>query len=167
MKLSTSNVLILAIVLIFSQGCTSTKVNSDHFMLAKMEGGAEVYFIRPATERPLGMGDNTLEVDIEDEPLLILGKKEFVGVRVKPGNMDVFVKINGRVGHESQIKQLTRKERFSFKDQQRHFIFLKKIDNEFRGLGYAPVEIGAAQAELMIKNMKPVGVLAKQLSQTM
>ncbi|RMH19218.1 MAG: hypothetical protein D6698_06005 [Gammaproteobacteria bacterium] len=153
----------ISVFLTLVMGCASTKINPNHSMIAKLGQASEVYFIRPMTERPQGMGDNVIQVDVDEEPLLFIQKGRYFGVPLRPGNMDIQIRTIARVGHASEFKELVRKDRFRFEPGVRHYILLKVVDGEFRGLSYAPVEISEERALELLPRLKPEGPLAKQL----
>jgi len=105
------------ILLVLSVGaCSSTHIDKRNPLLRDAATSpsplAQVYFIRPRTERTMGIADNRLSVEADRHHLLDIAKGEYVLVSMVPGNVWITVNSQTAWGPQGRIKKMTRSRQF-------------------------------------------------------
>ena len=145
-----------AVVLLLS-GCTATVINPEHPLRVQDESlAANLYFIRPYTERPYGFADNPVVVEMNKDRLLDLAKGEYTLVRMIPREYVMVLKNLTEVGPDWQVKELSRSYRFSFQAGRTYFIVITPIDGEFRGVTYKAENVDLIHARIVSEHLRPV-----------
>lgn len=135
-----------------------TQIEEDHTLVQQGSGNyATVYFIRPDTERYMGLADNRLVVEVERELLLSLVKSDYTVVRLKPGEVDVTIKSQTIAGPFREFKKMKKSKRFEFESGSTYFISIEPFDGEFRGVYFQPHLINREAAQEMTRFLRPVG----------
>lgn len=149
--------LLLTVSLLVS-GCWTT-VRSDHPQIQNDEAAphARVYFIRPRTERFMGMADNRVSIALNKQPLLELVKGEYTFIDLVPGKADIAITNQTTYGPSHKIMTMTRSRPFSFVAGQTYYIAVTPIDGEFRGVRFVPREIELSEARALADRARGVG----------
>jgi len=146
-------------------GCSSSKISDHHPLLTESEGGAaKVYFIRSQTERRMGISDNALIMDLNDEQALSLEKGEYVVLNLLPRDYKITLKNQTEAGAHWNVKSMSKKYNFSFAADKTYYIEIKSIDGEFRGVFFTAKKMPFYQAKQLaqLQNLRAAGRLAKQ-----
>jgi len=140
-------------------GCASTLVQSSHPLIQANSSAphASVYFIRPGTERTMGVADNVLSVTLDQRPLLKLVKGEYTLVDLKPGQVTATITSMTSWGPQSKIKEISRSRDFTFADGETYFIIISPVDGEFRGVFFLPEPVDILTAKEISKHLRAVG----------
>lgn len=140
-------------------GCAGTEVNRSHPLVAEAPGdqSAKVYFIRPQTERYLGVADNAITVEADRVPLLEMAKGEYALMHMAPGAMWVTVRNLTSWGPGHDIKEMSRSKGFDLVAGQTYFIVMEAVDGEFRGVHFEPREVDIVRAEMLTRHLRAVG----------
>ena len=154
----TSPGIVAALLCLLLGGCW-TKINDTHPLLQSdaRRPYATVYFLRPRTERFMGMADNRVTVLLDQQPLLELVKGEYTLVRIFPGQAWVAIENQTTYGPAHRIKTETRSRSFTFVAGQTYYIAIKPIDGEFRGVHFLPQALTLAEAQSLKPRMRAVG----------
>jgi len=149
--------LLVAVSLLVS-GCWTT-VRSDNPQIETNAAAphARVYFIRPRTERFMGMADNRVNIALNEKPLLDLVKGEYTFIDLVPGKVDIAITNQTTYGPSHTIKSETRSRPFNFSAGQTYFIAVTPIDGEFRGVRFVPREIDLSEAKTLTDRARGVG----------
>lgn len=146
----------------FSTSSFGTLIEEDHSLVQKGAGNyATVYFIRPDTERYMGVADNRLVVELDRELLLSLVKSDYTVMRIKPGEFDITLKSQTIAGPFREFKKMKKSKRFEFESGSTYYISIEPVDGEFRGVYFLPHLVDRDAALEMTRFMRPVG-LAKE-----
>jgi hypothetical protein len=146
-------------------GCTATRLDGSHPLLSNAPDNevARVYFIRPRTERFMGVADNTLTIEADRTHLLDLAKGEYALVYLKPAaSVWLLVRSDTSWGPVQDIKEMTREKEFAFAAGQTYFVALIPVDGEFRGVYFNPVDVTLDQAKQMAATARPSGTAARR-----
>jgi len=84
----------LLVCLTAMTGCAGTQIKSDNSLVQTNPNApfARVYFLRPRTERTMGVADNVINIELDRQPLLTLTRPvdgEFRGVFFVPREVDL------------------------------------------------------------------------------
>lgn len=153
----------LGLILAAVSGCAASRIESGHPLVSRAADGevARVYFIRPRTERSLGVADNALTVEADRSPLLDLAKGEYALVSLKPGAVWITVRSDTSWGPAHDIKEMTATKEFTFAAGQTYFLTFTAIDGEFRGVVYHPEGIDLERARQLGATLRPAGAAAR------
>jgi len=154
----TSPGIIAAMLCLLLGGCWTT-IKESHPLLESQPAApyARVYFLRPRTERFMGMADNRVTILLDQQPLLELVKGEYTLVRIKPGQAWVAIENQTTYGPAHRVKTETRSRSFTFVAGQTYYIAVKPIDGEFRGVHFLPQALTLAEAQHLKPRMRAVG----------
>lgn len=143
--------------------CGVTSVYSDHYLIEENDKAffANVYFIRQHTERTMGMADNTVLVELDQRPLLDLGKGEYTLMHLKPSEVWVTLKNESIVGVKLKIKEMVKTRQFEFKGGHDYFVNIYPVDGELRGLYFLPELIDKYEAADVSQHLRAVGLARK------
>ncbi|HEY4732556.1 MAG TPA: hypothetical protein VIH66_04845 [Gammaproteobacteria bacterium] len=144
-------------------GCARTQVQTHHFLVQANTSAphAKVYFLRPGTERAMGIADNAVKVELDRRPLITLVKGEYVLVDLKPGPVELTIKSLTNWGPHSMVKEMSGSHDFNFAEGGTYFIVISPVDGEFRGVFFQPEEADLFKAKEISKHLRPVGKARK------
>lgn len=144
-------------------GCAASRIESSHPLVSRAAAGeaAHVYFIRPRTERSLGVADNSLAVEADRTPLLDLAKAEYALVDLKPGSVWITVRSDTSWGPAHDIKEMTTAREFTFAAGRTYFLTFTAVDGEFRGVSFVPESIDLDRARQLAVSLRPAGAAAR------
>lgn len=151
----------LALLVTLFTACSTTEINSrntliQHDSTAKSEY-AKVYFIRPNTEHMQGFPDNPLNVLINGQELMKLGKGEYTLVYLKPHEITVTLENLTQTRGRWEVETVKQSRTFDFEAGQIYFLVTQPVDGEFRGVHFRPELRLAADAKVISKRLKAVG----------
>ena len=140
-------------------GCAATRVASDHPLIEKdsQTASARVYFIRPLTERAMGFPDNPLRIEFDDQPLLALAKGEYSLVHMKPRETTTMtLKSLTTIGPNWTVKEMSKKQKWSFTAGATYYIVLRPVDGEFRGVTFTAEAVDWFTAKESVRQLRAV-----------
>ena len=145
-------------------GCASTEVKSGNPLVQTDPEApcARVYFLRPRTERSMGVADNVINIELDQRPLLTLAKGDYVYVNLKPGEVMTTIKSMTSWGPQGEVKEMAKGRSFNFVDGETYFIVIRPVDGEFRGVFFVPGEVDLFTAKEIAKRLRAVGDASKQ-----
>jgi hypothetical protein len=160
--------LIAALTLVLGlPGCAGTQVERSHPLVSSDAESARVYFIRPFTERYMGVADNTIRVEADRIELLRLAKGEYTLVHVRPGTAylmarsmsawgptETHLNVNTRA---HKIKEMTHSQPFTFDAGQTYFVVFTPVDGEFRGVYYDMATVDLERAKELSAHLRVAG----------
>lgn len=151
----------LIIIFLFS-GCAS--VNKEHPMAVSKEikaGDPEnfsyAYFIRPKPYKPKGIADEPVRVEYQGKTLLSIDEGSYTLLRIKPskGQLKVFNKT--KFINNPHPVEVWRAREYKFIEGKTYFIYLRRIDEEFRGIFYEPEPVKFEKAKILIDKTRASG----------
>ena len=149
--------LLFAVSLLVSGCWTTVRSDNPQIETDKAAPYARVYFIRPRTERYMGMADNRVSIALNEKPLLDLVKGEYTYIDLVPGQANIAITNQTTYGPSHTIKNETRSRPFSFAAGQTYYIAVTPIDGEFRGVRFVPREIDTGEARTLADRARGVG----------
>lgn len=140
-------------------GCAATRVVSQHPLLQPDDKAphARVYIMRPGTERTMGVADNVVDIELDQQHLMKLAKGQYVLVDLKPGQVTMTVSSMTSWGPYSRIKEMSRSRAFTFDEGGTYFIVISPVDGEFRGVYFLPRPVDFITARELSNHLKAVG----------
>lgn len=118
---------------------------------------ASVYFIRPRTERFMGMADNRVTIMLDKQTLVELVKGEYTLVQVQPGQTWISVDNLTTFGPAHRVKTESRSRSFTFAAGQTYYISIHPVDGEFRGVYFLPEALTFTEAQKTTRYMRAAG----------
>lgn len=118
---------------------------------------ATVYFIRPALLKPKAFADLEVTVDYQGEPLLSLQQGFYTMFKIKPGKGDVVTHSLTKFTSQLQPIKVSRQRTYNFIGGKTYFIYLKQLNEEFRGVFYDPMPVSLEEAKKLIIEADPRG----------
>jgi hypothetical protein len=136
-----------------------TRINAGHSLIQTDQSRphATVYFIRPKTEHPTGYPDNPLEVDVDGEQLMKLGKAEYTLVYLKPREVSITLRDITQVRGRWELTEMARTRQFNLQEGETYFILTDMINGEFRGVIFIPKALSKFEAKNIARHLVPVG----------
>ena len=154
-----SGLVLLMLMIVGIGACSSTRIDRQNPLLRKAPASqlAQVYFIRPRTERSMGVADNRLSVEADRHHLLDIAKGEYVLLSMLPGNVWITVNSQTAWGPQAKIKKMTRSRQFRLVSGRTYFIVFSMVDGEFRGVYFKPQSVDLTTAKDLTRFMRAVG----------
>lgn len=152
--------MVLTLLLGAALGAGCSMIQPSHPLVVSDENApfANVYFIRPRPERTMAMADNTLTLNLDQQPLQNLDKGEYILTRLRPGQMWLTLATRSTFGPEHRMKKITKTRSFTFAAGKTYFIAIRPVDGEFRGVYYQAENVTAAEAQLLVKRASASGL---------
>ena len=143
-------------------GC-ATKLYNEHpdLQAQTTENTANVYFIRPEPVKYKGIADGTIRVDYQDKPLLKIPEGTYTLVKLEPGKGEITTHSQTRFINKPRPINVSRSRAYNFLPGRTYFIYLKRVDEEFRGITYDPEPVNLETAKTLSERLNKWG-LAKQ-----
>lgn len=147
--------------LLLLQGCAS--VNEKHAFLetAVDAPAANVYFIRPKPYKTKGIADKPIRIAYQKQDLLGLDEGSYTLLRIKPSNGELRVYSWTRYTNMDKPREVWRKREFKFFPDVTYFIYLKQVNEEFRGIFYVPELVSLDEAKQLIEHARASGAARK------
>lgn len=120
-----------------------------------------VYFIRPRPDKYKVVADNPIRVDYKNKPLIKIAEDTYTLVKLQPGKGEVTTRSKTRFTNRLYPIDVSRSRLYSFLAGRTYFIYLKRVDEEFRGITYDPEPVGLAKAKSLSEKLHKWG-LARQ-----
>ncbi len=161
--LTRLSILLALLLLVTLSACSVTQVHKKHSLIQADLSlpHATVYFIRPQTEHPLGLADNSLGVEIDNEKLISLVKGEYAMVRLTPRDVSVTLRNLTQTRGRWEVEEMARNRSFSFKSGETYFVVADMINGEFRGVRYVPKGVNQLEAKKISRHLRPSGQARK------
>ena len=147
-------IILLALTALLAS-CAS--VNKQHPMLVNEEikegeapNFASVYFIRPKPFKPKGVADKPITVEYQDKLLLSIDEGSYTLLRIKPSSGMIKVNSETRFTNKLEPIKVWRARHYKFIEGKTYFIYLKRVNEEFRGIFYEPQPVKLEKAKVLI-----------------
>lgn len=144
----------LALVLLLAAGCSMTKVSKSFPLFEKPGAGATVVWMRPETERPMGIADSPVSIELNGELLMKLGKGESKKVNIVPRDYTVTLRNQSEAGSYWWVKDMKRRSKWKFEPGQTYYLAVKAVDGEFRGVTFKIERMSEFDAKAMAANLR-------------
>ena len=152
----------MLIMLLFA-GCAT--VNKQHPLIVTDEDikagnkdeYADVYFIRPRLLKTKGPADKTIRVEFQGQTLLNIGEGSYTLLRIKPSKGQVKVYNETKFINKIDPIEVWRAREYKFIPDKTYFIYLRRIDEEFRGVFFEPEPVTLKEAKILIDQARASG----------
>ncbi|MEE8379982.1 MAG: hypothetical protein V3R49_06380 [Gammaproteobacteria bacterium] len=154
--------ILLSLIIFLLPGCSS--VNTKHPMVVSAEvkpGSPEefsyVYFIRPKPYKPKGVADESIRVEFLEEVLLTIDEGSYTLLRIKPSKGLLKVSNETKFINDTRPVKVWRTREYKFIAGKTYFIYLKRINEEFRGIFYDPQPVDLKKAKALSQKPRASG----------
>ncbi|HEC18652.1 MAG TPA: hypothetical protein ENI97_04850 [Gammaproteobacteria bacterium] len=146
---------VMAGVILLS-GCAT--VNTQHPMV--MNGDitpelknqlATVYFIRPEAYKTKGVANDTVRITFQGKTLLTLDEGAYTLLYMKPSKGVLRVYSKTQFINSTTPVEVYREREYKFIANKTYFVYVRQINEEFRGVYYDPQPVTLAEAKELIK----------------
>ncbi|HEB92949.1 MAG TPA: hypothetical protein ENI94_05685 [Gammaproteobacteria bacterium] len=150
----------LTVTLLLSSGCAT--VYTQHPALADKAGPdvASVYFIRTVPVYTNDFADAPVIIEFQDKKLLKLGEGAYTLLYLKPAKGELKVNNNTLFTNQPSSQRVWKERYYRFIAGRTYFIHIQQIDEEFRGIFYAPELVSLQQAKQLVKHLRRMGAKA-------
>ena len=146
--------LLFLIIPALISSCAS--VNKQHPMLVTDDikkgepaNFANVYFIRPKPFKPKGVVDKTITIEYQDIPILNIDEGSYTLLRIKPSAGMIKVDSETKFTNKIVPIKVWRARHYKFIEGKTYFIYLKRVNEEFRGIFYEPQPVKFEKAKAL------------------
>lgn len=146
---------VLMVGLVLLTACAT--VNKQHPQLMAGEMTAEqkaqaaiVYFIRPKPYKSKGESDGPVRIEFQKEVLLTQGEGNYSLLYIKPSKGQLVVHSKTLFTNQKLSVDVWRAREYKFIAGKTYFIYVRQIDEEFRGVFYEPEPISLREAKELI-----------------
>ena len=153
---------IVCLATISLSGC-GTKVYRDNPALQSAANAemASVYFIRPRPYKFKREADKNLAVEYQGKPLIKIPEGTYTLIKLQPGKGEITTRSITQFTNQLHPIKVSRSRMYTFLGGRTYFIYLKRIDEEFRGITYDPEPVDLATAKSLSEKLYKWGA-AKQ-----
>ena len=144
----------IALLLVVLAGCSMTKVNKAFPLFEKPGAGATIIWLRPDTERVMGIADNPVSIELNDELLMKLGKGEAKKVSVVPRDYTITLRNKSEAGTYWFVKDMRKRMKWKFDAGQTYYLAVKAVDGEFRGVTFNIERLSEYDGKAMAANLR-------------
>lgn len=150
----------LILLLLLLSGCGSTSMNKSHpiYVTDKDVAAANVWFIRPFTYRERGLADNPVQINVNEELLLKLGKGEYTFARLRAGKLVITTSNLSEFTHKQDPVTMTRTAEMTVEPGKNYFLHIRQVNEEFRGVYYLTEQVDLDSAKQLADPLSADGV---------
>lgn len=158
------NIGLVILYLISTAACTTTQIVDRHplFIQSNNESYANVYILRPDTQRTRGIADNPVTIELDKIKISELARGEYILVKIKPTTTDFIVRSLAYVTGKTMPETVWRARRFTFDANKTYFVVPRFQQQEWRGIYFIPELVSLEEASRLAADLKPAGQLAKK-----
>jgi hypothetical protein len=148
---------------ILLSGCGTKAYRDNPQLLSKSaEEAANVYFIRPSPVKHKPVADSAVTVDYQGKPLLKINEGNYIMVKLQPGKGEITThSITGFTNRPNPIK-VSRSRLYTFLAGRTYFVYLKRVNDEFRGISYDPEPVDLAKAKSLSDTLDRRGLARRE-----
>lgn len=150
-------VLLTGITLLLAALAACTTVNTKHPQLMPADITAEqkaqlaaVYFIRPQAYKTKGISDQAVRISFQNQTLLTQDEASYTLLYMKPSKGILKVHSKTKFINADVPVDVWRSRQYKFIAGKTYFIYVRQIDEEFRGVFYEPEPVTLEQAKELI-----------------
>jgi len=111
---------------------------------------ATVYFIRPRTYKSKGLADNKIRIEFQGKTLLAQNEGTYMLLYIKPSKGTLKIYSETLYAGQYASVDVSRSRVYKFIAGKTYFIYVRQIDEEFRGIFYEPQLVGLREAKQLI-----------------
>jgi len=126
------------------------QVVSDNITAETKAQLATVYFIRPWAYKSKGVADNAVRIEFQGKTLLTQSEGTYTLLYIKPSKGVLKVHSKTLFANQRIVKDVWRARVYKFIAGKTYFIYIRQIDEEFRGVFYEPQPVDLNEAKQLI-----------------
>lgn len=111
---------------------------------------ASVYFIRPKPYKSKGVSDGRVRISFQDKTLLSQAEGNYSLLYIKPSKGDLKVHSKTMFTDKSTPVDVWRVREYKFLAGKTYFVYVRQINEEFRGIFYEPQPVSLREAKQLI-----------------
>ena len=111
---------------------------------------ATVYFIRPKPYKSKGVADGPVQIEFQKQLLLTQDEGNYSLLYIKPSKGLVVTRSKTMFTNQSTPVDVWRAREYKFIEGKTYFIYIRQINEEFRGVFYEPEPISLREAKELI-----------------
>ncbi|MBL1278435.1 MAG: hypothetical protein COB30_020365 [Ectothiorhodospiraceae bacterium] len=139
-------------------GCATARVYQGHPQLVKEKITAEkkaevatVYFIRPTAYKSKGVANDPVRIEFQGQTLLRQDEGSYTLLYLKQSKGTLKVHSKTLFTDKRDPVDVWRSREYKFIVGKTYFIYIRQINEEFRGVFYEPEPISLREAKALIK----------------
>jgi hypothetical protein len=135
--------------------CASVNKTHSQLMMGELTAEqktqlASVYFIRPKPYKSKGIADGPVKISFQNENLLTQSEGNYSLLYIKPSKGTVKVHSSTMFTDKSVPVEVWRGRDYKFLADKTYFIYVRQINEEFRGVFYEPQPVSLREAKQLI-----------------
>jgi phage anti-repressor protein len=161
-----STLFLISLIILICSGCAT--VNNKHPMVVSKEmkpgepaNFAYAYFIRPKLDKSKGIADEPVRIEFQENALLELDEGSYTLLRMKPSKGELKVFNKTKFINKIYPVEVWRAREYKFIEGKTYFIYIKQINEEFRGVFYEPKPVDFETAKLLVMRSRASGEARK------
>jgi len=111
---------------------------------------ATVYFIRPRAYKTKGVADEAVRIEFQGKTLLTQSEGTYTLLYIKPSKGVLKVHSKTQYANQREAIDVWRARVYKFIAGKTYFIYIRQIDEEFRGVFYEPQPVNLQEAKRLI-----------------
>jgi len=111
---------------------------------------ATVYFIRPETYKTKGVANNEVRIEFQGRTLLTQAEGNYALLYIKPSKGTLKIHSETKFINSDQPVAVWRARGYKFIAGKTYFIYVRQINEEFRGVFYEPEPVSLREAKELI-----------------
>ena len=123
---------------------------------------ANVYFIRPSPLKRKGIADNKISINYDGQRLLKIAADSYTLLKIKPGKGEITTNSKTFFTNQRVPINVSRSRLYTFVSGGTYFIYLNRINEEFRGIFYDPQPVDLATAKSLVQFLHASGSLTRK-----
>jgi len=145
---------------LFLNGCGTTiyKIHPSLQGVTDDTATANVYFIRLQPVKIKRLADKHITVDFKNKKLLKINEGLYTLLKIRPGEGNITTHSYTKFTDQNEPIAVSRSRHYAFLAGRTYFIYLKQLDEEFRGVYYDPAPVSLYEAKVLVKYIRAKGV---------
>ena len=136
--------------------CASINEKHPQLMMGEMTEAqksqvARVYFIRPKPYKSKGVSDDSVRISFQNKTLLSQAEGNYSLLYIKPSKGALKVHSKTMFTDKSAPVEVWRAREYKFIVGKTYFIYVRQINEEFRGVFYEPQPVSLREAKQLIE----------------
>ncbi|NOX75607.1 MAG: hypothetical protein GXP17_03115 [Gammaproteobacteria bacterium] len=159
--------LVMVIGVLIASGCASVNFNhpqvlGDGASAEQLAQTAQVYFIRPRLLQSKGVADGAVRITFKGKLLLEMSEGSYALLHIKPSKGLVKLFNKTKFANEPGVIEVWRARKYKFIVGKTYFIYVRQLNEEFRGVFYEPEPVKLKRAQQLIEDAGPSGSAARR-----
>ena len=139
--------------------CASINEKHPQLMMGEIKAAqksqvASVYFIRPKPYKSKGVSDDSVLISFQNKTLLSQAEGNYSLLHIKPSKGTLKVHSKTMFTDNSAPVEVWRAREYKFIADKTYFIYVRQINEEFRGVFYEPQPVSLREAKQLIETGK-------------